>query len=109
MVRPHDQHNHHHMYELCKKHIHRYVLVELTDGMKVDGIITGIDNENVYLAVPNLRNEQTDRVYPGYGYPWYGYPGYGYPPGFGYGPGGAFRRLVLPLTALVALSALPWY
>ncbi|WP_311202009.1 hypothetical protein [Aquibacillus koreensis] len=98
-------HNYHHMYDECKKHIHSYVLVKLNDGTSLDGIITGLDEENVYLAIPNFGNDRReDRVYP------FGYPGYGpypYPP-IPYGPS-RFRRLVLPLAALTAISLLPWY
>ncbi|MRH43373.1 hypothetical protein GH741_11855 [Aquibacillus halophilus] len=108
MNRPH---NTHHMYDLCKKHMHSYVLAETVDGNKVDGIITGVDEEYVYMAVPNHVQRSDERFAPGFGY---GFPGYGYP-GYGYGypgyvpPAGRFRRLVLPLTALTALSLLPWY
>lgn len=47
--------------------------------------------------------------YGGYGAPIYGgYPGYGY--GYpGYGPRRRFRRFILPLAALAALSLLPYY
>lgn len=107
MNRPH---NYHHMYELCRQHIHSYVLAQINDGTKVDGIITGLDDENVYLAVPNFGHAREERILP-YGYPVYG-PGIGYP-GYGYGPypyrPSPFRRLILPLTALTAISALPWY
>lgn len=106
MFRPHYQHNHsQHMYDICKAHIHRFVVADLTDGSRVNGVITDVDNQHVYMAVPNVRAEQSDERF------WFGYPGYGYPYGYPpyYGPSGAFRRLVLPLTALVALSALPWY
>ncbi|CDQ40657.1 MULTISPECIES: hypothetical protein [Virgibacillus] len=98
------------IYDVCKDHMHAYVLIELVDGSSVDGIITGLDNESVYLAVPLEPHEQLQgggshhRQF-GYGYPGYGGPGYGY----GYGPGPRFRRLILPLTALAALSILPWY
>lgn len=104
--------------ELCKKHMHKYVLIHTTDGMQYDGIIAHIDDEYVHLAVPAGAGDfaqQDARVfvgtpgYPGYGYPGYGYPGYGYGyPGYGYG-GGRFRRLVLPLAALAAISLLPYF
>src|SRR5690625_640929 len=101
------------MYELCKNHMHAYVLAEMVDGTTVDGIITGLDDENVYFAVPidhldqsSQKSELSYRQYgggfgPGFGYPGYGYPGYGY-------PRRRFNRLILPLTALAALSILPW-
>lgn len=41
-----------HIYDLCKDHMHAYVLVETKDGAKFDGIITGLDEEHVYFAVP---------------------------------------------------------
>ena len=113
-------HHHQHMYELCKNHMQSYVLVEMTDGSKVDGIITGLDDEHVYMAVPINGNEMDQpspyhtHQQPGhrqFGYPGYG-PGYGYGYGFGYpgfGRPRRFQRLVLPLAALAALSILPWY
>lgn len=110
--------DYHHIYELCKSHMHSYVLAEMVDGTKVDGIVTGLDNEYVYFAVP-VDNNESNHSHPhhdmhrqfghgyGYGYPGYGYPGYGNP---GYGrPPRRFNRFVLPLAALTALSVLPWY
>src|SRR5690625_167644 len=100
------------IYETCKQHMHAYVLVETTDGMKTDGIITGLDEENLYLAVPTDQNQEANQQLPsqfannptsnpspyygpgrGFG-PGYG-PGIGYGPGagFGYGPQRRFRRL----------------
>lgn len=116
--------NYHHMYDQCKKHMHAYVLAETNDGSKVDGIITGLDDEYVYLAVPiggegfhHEAHQMYDHSYRQFGY--HGGYGYGYGPGYGYPPyhhGGAggyprrrFNRLVLPLAALTALSILPWY
>jgi hypothetical protein len=102
------------MYQLCKEHMHSYVLAELVDGTKVDGIITGLDHEYVYIAVPLESHEQqyteSSNDYR-YGYPGFG-PGFGPWPGYGYGygyPPRRFRRLVLPLAALTAIAALPWY
>lgn len=127
-----EQLDHKHIYDLCKEHMHSYVLVEMTDGMKFDGIVTGLDDEHVFFAVPIDPQDQSYQINeshsyrqfgygsgPGYGYSYPGYgsgpgysysnPGYGYPPyNYGY-PGGRFRRLVLPLTAIAALSLLPWY
>lgn len=108
-------HDYQHIYDLCKKHMHAYVLAETVDGKKLDGIITGLDDEYVYIAIPIEQNAQEklqsnhreDRQF-GYGYG----PGYGYPGGYGYGhgrPRRRFNRLVLPLAALTALSILPWY
>ncbi|PAV29208.1 hypothetical protein CIL05_12485 [Virgibacillus profundi] len=106
--------DYHHIYDLCKKHMHSYVLAEMVDGSKLDGIITGLDEEYVYFAVPIDQNQHQSPDYPpnendrqfGYGYPGYGY---GYP-GYGYGrPPRRFNRLILPLAALTALTVLPWY
>lgn len=109
--------NHNKMYQLCKEHMHSYVLAELVDGTKVDGIITGLDHEYVYIAVPLDAHEQQhpqahqhgSGSHQRFGYPGYG-PGFGPGPGYGYGyPPRRFTRLVLPLAALVTLAALPWY
>ncbi|MEN1970326.1 hypothetical protein WMZ97_19915 [Lentibacillus sp. N15] len=123
--------DYHHVYETCKQHMHSYVLAEMVDGSKVDGIVTGLDEEYVYLAVPLAQHEQdmhqmhehqqNRQVGFGYGQPGgFGYPGggFGYPGGYGYpgggygypgGPRRRFRRLILPLAGLTALSLLPWY
>ena len=108
----------HEALEVCKQHMHKYVLIHTADGMHYDGIVESIDEEYVYLAVPVGAAEQpqfTQQMvrgpvyyggYPGVA-PAYGYPGYyGYPP---YGYGGRFRRLALPLAALAAISLLPYF
>lgn len=115
---------HQDIYDTCKRHMHSYVLVETTDGFQTDGIITGLDEENVYLAVPVEEVQQNipvsgQQVTPnqfGGGYPYNPYPGYGRDPryGRGYGrgypyPPRRFRRLVIPLAVLATLSLLPWY
>jgi|SRR5690625_615756 len=114
-----------HIYDLCKEHMHAYVLAETTDGKTFDGIITGLDDEHVYFAVPTnqaqpmhmqgqqTRREQYDRQYGGH-YPGYGFgSGYGGYGGYGQGyygyPPRRFDRLILPLAALTALTILPWY
>lgn len=121
------------IYDLCQQNMNQYVLAHLNDGMKVDGIITAVDGENVILAVPNsisdgqldretgageeeLRNRPYNPYYYGSGYyggyrprPGY-YGGYGPAPGYyGYGGPGRFSRLILPLAAITALSTLPWF
>ncbi|WP_339228792.1 hypothetical protein NSQ77_03235 [Oceanobacillus sp. FSL K6-2867] len=100
-----------HMYDLCKSHMHSYVFAQTTDGSSFDGIITGLDDEYVYFAVPVDPNQQAyqeheDNRQFGFGYPGFGYPGFGY--GFGRPPR-RFQRLILPLAALAAISILPWY
>jgi len=101
--------------ELCKQHMYKYVLIHTADGLHYDGIIAGIDEEHVFLAVPagaadammpQARALTSYYGYPQYGYPQYGYPYYGYPH---YGYGGRFRRLALPLAALAAISLLPYF
>lgn len=115
---PHDQAAQlHQMINLCKSHMHRYVLLQTRDGRNYDGIIEHVDEQNVYLAVPisdmdtgfreedgNVqdkddlvdRNEEEmnqRQFIGGYGipgYPGYGYPGYGFP-GYGY-PGYVYPR-----------------
>jgi len=102
------------IYETCKQHMHSYVQVETTDGLKTDGIITGVDEESVYLAVPvsqnpaqmqqNNPNPSPTQFRGGYPYPGF-QPGYGY----GYPRPRRFRRLIIPLAFLASLSLLPWY
>ncbi|HLS35040.1 MAG TPA: hypothetical protein VK061_02260 [Bacillota bacterium] len=112
-----------HIYDICKKHMHAYVLAEMTDGSKIDGIITGLDDDYVYFAVPKGCAENDQRQFYGGGYQsgyhgggfgggYGGYGpgyGYGYGPGFGGYPGQRFERIVLPLAAIAAISLLPWY
>ncbi len=110
------------MYRRCREHMHRYVLVQTNDGRTYDGFVENVDEDNLYLAVfinvsidreeageqmgasPQGVDEQRQLWgYPGYGF--YGFPGYGF-----YGPRPRrFRRLILPLAALTAISLLPYY
>lgn len=100
---------HNHIYDLCRSHMHAFVLAELEDGSAVDGIITGLDDEYVYIAVPIEPHQQEVTQHQDYNRQFgYGYPGYGYP-GYGYGRPRRFNRLVLPLVALAAISLIPWY
>ncbi|TSJ65530.1 hypothetical protein FPQ13_06910 [Allobacillus salarius] len=87
------------MYALCHKHMKQYVLIETVHGEKIDGVIMDLDDDHVYLIIPKYNTFETRQ----WGY--YG-PGYGYPP-YGYRPGG-LGRLILPLTAIAALSLIPW-
>lgn len=102
-------------YNLCMKHIHRYVEISMKDGKKFDGIVESVDNENVYLAVPRGGERQGDESrqfgfgYPGFGFGGFGYPGFGWGfPGYGWGYG-RFARLALPLALIGGLSLLPYY
>lgn len=112
------------MYDICKNHLYRYVLVQTTDQQSFDGIVENVDETNLYLAVPEGEVEgvasNEERLLGGLGYG----PGFGYGPGLGYGAGYGypgygypyyprprrrFRRLILPLAALTALTLLPYY
>jgi hypothetical protein len=89
---------------LCRNHLHRYVRIHTADGRIVDGIIENVDDDHVYLAVPIGPGEVDMRFYNPF-YPPYYSPGYFYPPY----PRRRFRRVVLPLAALIGLSLLPYY
>jgi len=93
----------------CGRHLNRYVLATTKEGLCSDGFLEHVDEQNVYLAVPDDRTEADSRSllgpltggaggtagaqggtafgFPGYGYPPYGYPPYWYPP-YGYPPYG---------------------
>ena len=83
-----------HIYDLCKQHMHQHVLLQTTSGEQIAGVITNLDDENVYLTVPERSDEFYDdsRQYHPYGggpqYPPRPRPPYGpgyppYPPGPG--------------------------
>ncbi|WP_420795499.1 hypothetical protein [Halalkalibacillus sediminis] len=90
-----------HPYNLCKNHMKQYVLIQTVDGQQIEGVIIDLDEDHVYLVTSGEGMER--QFYPGFGGP------YGYGSGFGYPYGGGLRRLILPLTAIAALSLLPWY
>ncbi|MFD1017845.1 hypothetical protein [Thalassobacillus hwangdonensis] len=105
-------HDYHPMYDQAVQHMHLPVVLSLADGQQLEGVVVHVDGEFVYIDVPESQSQDTRDAsrqygYGPYGYPGYGYPGYGYPPYGGYGA----RRLILPLAALVAISALgaAWY
>jgi len=90
------------IYDACKRHMHSYVLIETTDGFRTDGILTGLDNKNVYLAVPvaeqerrkksNRNTNSSQQI--GHRAPF---------------PPRRFRRIIIPLAVLATLTLLPWY
>lgn len=121
----------HHMHSLCQQYLNQHVQIQTQDHQMYQGIVESVDNDNVYLLIPD--NTQMEMDYsqmgqmpaqqgmtrqwgygPGYGYPGYGYPGYGYPgygyPGYGYPyyPRPRYRRLALPLAALGTIALLPF-
>ncbi|CAM4309675.1 hypothetical protein L1N85_20645 [Paenibacillus alkaliterrae] len=99
------------MKQLCENHKHRYVLAQTHDGWCCDGFLEHVDDEVVCLAVPCGMNEGDNRAFlPQFGYPSFGYPPYGYPiyP-YPYFPRRRFVRRVFPLSALLALSLLPYF
>lgn len=113
------------IYDVCEQHMHAYVLLEMKDGMEADGIITGIDHEHVYVAIPvggdaqqSMRHPQEEErqyghYHGGSGGGYGGYGGYGgsgyYGNQYNYGRPRRFERWIVPLTALAAVSLLPWY
>lgn len=79
----------HEAYKLSMDHMHRYVQVQMADGMVYDGIVEHVGDDHLYLAVPRSAAEANEMrqppVYPGCYGPWgYPYP-YGYYP-YGYFP-----------------------
>ena len=96
-----------HIYDLCKQHMHQHVLLQTTVGEQIAGVITNLDDENVYLTVPARSDDYYDesRQYSPYGggpqYPPYG-------PGPQPGPRPGPNQLIIPLAALTAISLLPF-
>ena len=74
-----------HIYDLCKQHMHQHVLLQTTAGEQIAGVITNLDDENVYLTVPTRSDDSYDetRQYNPYG----GRPQYPPRPRPPYGPG----------------------
>jgi len=89
------------IYETCKRHMHSYVLIETTDGFKTDGIITGLDDSNIYLAVPISAERQNEKRK--------GNINRAQQFNHSYFPPRRFRRIIIPLAVLATLSLLPWY
>ena len=112
-----------HMYSLCNKHMNQYILAQLADGEHVDGIITGVDGDYLYLAIPTSAEQQNtfepnSPAYPPYSsspssfrqYENANINGrYEHSSNQSYQPPQRFQRLILPLSVLVTVNALPWY
>lgn len=82
------------MKEFCKQYHHHYIMMEADDGQIYEGIIDGMDDDNVDMLVPIGDMDREDmRQYPYGGYPYspYGYP-YGYYNPYVYGYPRRFRR-----------------
>lgn len=41
------------MHSVCRNHMNRYILAQTNDGRSYDGIIEHVDQDYVYMAVPN--------------------------------------------------------
>jgi hypothetical protein len=89
----------HEKVKMCKDHMHRYVLLQTHDGYCVDGFVEHIDDEMVCIAVPMCCEPHWDRAFIPF-YPYQPYPFF---------PRRRFVRLAFPLTALLALSLLPFF
>ncbi|WP_279390795.1 hypothetical protein [Alkalihalobacillus sp. LMS39] len=122
-------HQMHNMKSLCQQYVNQSVAIQTNDHQVHHGIIEYVDDEMVYLMVPDegdmshhggqYRSFDDQSRYgvpaygyppygrPPYGFPPYGYPGYGFP-GYGWYRPRPFRRLALPLAALTAVSLLPF-
>ncbi|WP_248926669.1 hypothetical protein [Paenibacillus hamazuiensis] len=101
----------------CRRHMHKYVVISMTDGSMYDGIVEHVDEERLYLAVPIGDIAEIEaRAFDPFGFPPafpytspyshpYSYPfPYTYPYMFGYHPDPRFRRLVLPIAGVFSLS-----
>lgn len=104
-----------HMYSLCQQYKHQPVQVQTTDYQVYQGIIEEVDDNNVYLIVPEGANGwmgDNMRQFGGYGYNPYQYNPYSYSysyyPYYAYNPY-SYRRVILPLAALAAISLLPYF
>lgn len=85
-------HNPYAIYELCKNHMHAYVMAELTDESRFDGIVTGLDQDYVYFAVPVEHDPHSYDEWRN-----------------GVNQKRRFNRVLVPISALESLHGLPWY
>lgn len=103
--------------------MNQYILAQLADGEHVDGVITGVDGDYLYLAIPTSveqhnTSEPNAPTYPAYSSTTSSlrqFGGMSKSGRFGpstiqsYQPPQRFQRLILPLSVLVTVNALPWY
>lgn len=47
-----EERNWNQMHNLCKQHMYFHVVVTMSDGKKVEGIITNVDGQNLHMMVP---------------------------------------------------------
>ena len=102
----HHEHMQHHAKKPCHhEHMqHGYVHGSVGAPTQAQGNNNMYPNTNLPMhpnANMNYPYYETRAFYPGY------YPPFGY--GYGYGYPGRFRRMVLPLAALTAISLLPFF
>ncbi|MFD2618428.1 hypothetical protein [Terrilactibacillus laevilacticus] len=64
--------------QICQKYMNYHVVGQMKDGKKIEGILTGMDDQHVMLLVPEdvseSERESSDERYYGGGYG--GYPRY---------------------------------
>lgn len=97
-------------YHACNSCMNRRVSLLTADGKRHEGVIVGVDEQNVYLDTSVTPGYQAETLSTkkrkkartsGFGYG-YGYDnGYGYGNGFGFGGGGI---LTLALFSLLAIA-----
>lgn len=119
------------MFDLCKNHMNKFVQLTTNDNSTFAGIITGLDEDYVHLAVPNWGQSWSQGGSQGWGQEmvsychhcraYHGMHGGGFHGGGSHGGGhhgggfhgGGFPRpffpFSVPLATLVALSLIPWY
>lgn len=88
------------MYQLCMSHLNRRVRIHTRCGECYDGVVVGVDRDNVYLRpfgdawIAGKNGKKSDKAKVS---GWFG-PGFGY--GYGYGGG----ILALSLFTLLAIA-----
>ncbi|WP_418223169.1 hypothetical protein [Clostridium isatidis] len=90
------------MHERCRKCITFHVVITMRDGTMVDGIVEGVDRENVNLLVGEPVMMEEDLSYERQEY------------GYGQGsrrrrPVRRFRRRAFPLALLAAVDVVPFF
>lgn len=85
--------------EECTRYMYHHVILTTNDGQSFDGIIEKVDDDQVTVLVGEdimeRENDMYERQFYGYG----GFPGPRYR---------RFRRQILPLALLAALSLFPY-